>query len=73
MLNVGWMVRHRRELFDAMKANLACPFADVLTKDSTKQARVAWFEWLADKSADEESYNIHAIWLWYFESRIEHS
>ena len=73
MLNVGWMVGHRRELFDAMKANIGCPFAGVLTRDSTKEARVAWFKWLAEKSVDGGSYNIHAIWLWYFESRIEHS
>jgi hypothetical protein len=70
MLNAGWIVAHDERLFARMKAELQCSLDSHLTEASTTADRLKLSIWLADKSPDEKAYNIHAVWLWYYNMKF---
>jgi hypothetical protein len=71
MGGVAWGVWHDQELFDEMKEVLECPLDHVDPDATSSQGeRVAWFRWLAAMNAKHTAYNVHALWIWYFTTKI---
>lgn len=72
MTGVAWGVWHNKELFKEMKDVLDCPLEHVGSSSwSTTERRKGWFRWLAKKNSDRTAYNLHLLWLWYFEKKIQ--
>jgi len=72
MNGVAWVVWHDAELFKEMAKALGCPLSAVRPKfTSTLAQRVAWFTWLASINKEGDAYNMHALWLWYYRTRIQ--
>jgi hypothetical protein len=69
MLKAAWIVAHDRDKFSKMKAKLGCPLGFWLSETSSDGDRLQYLVWLAGISPDGASYNIHAVWIWYYEQR----
>jgi hypothetical protein len=71
MVGVAWIVWHSVDLFNKMKRVVPCDLQPISSGASTGEQKLAWFCWLGEMNKEETSYNIHAVWNWYFDSYIQ--
>jgi hypothetical protein len=69
MLKAAWILAHDQSRFQNMKAELGCPLASCLSASSSDVDKSGYFSWLAGTSSDGNIYNIHAVWIWYYEHK----
>ena len=70
MLMAAWILAHDEIRFWKVKDELGCPLGSPLSESSSEGDRLKFFAWLSEKSANEEKYNIHAVWLWYYRQKF---
>jgi len=73
MLSASWLVWHNDTLFLQMKAALSCPLNSFEQSVSSDSVTREWFKWLTKQNEKGTAYNLHAVWLWYFSTRVEPS
>ena len=64
------MVWHNPLLFDEMKEVVPCDL-NAVHEVSNSNSRKEWFKWLVELNKDQSGYNMHDLWIWYFETHIE--
>lgn len=71
MIGVAWIVWQSEELFNEMKKVIPCDSHHVPPGKSTDEQKLSWLNWLTQKNERGTSYNIHAIWIWYFDAYMK--
>lgn len=68
-MNIAWGVVHNNTLLQEMKQVIPCD-TPLLTEHSTKDEELLWFKWLASIAQDRQGYNMHRLWIWFFDNKI---
>ena len=70
MLKAAWILAHDKRRFLNFKVDLGCPLDSCLSELSSDKDRLTYSQWLVATSPDGGKYNIHAVWIWYYEHKF---
>jgi len=69
MTGVAWGIWHDRALFEEMRKAVSCGLGAQPSVIGHNDRR-KWFGWLTEQNRDKTAYNIHLVWLWYFNQKV---
>lgn len=67
IISVAWSVWHNEQLFEEMKVTIPC---SLLSGHKSKKP-LEWLRWLVKQNDDRSGYNLHGLWIWYYEHVVD--